>query len=249
MGERCWSWPADGDGLERLQRDLGAAAVTAPPWTPPSTEDIAVAAAFAAFPRGQGGPGKAGQPVVVAAVLWRHGRVVDEAVARGLSGGPYIAGLLALRCGALLEAAVGNVRGRPDLIVVDATGLDHPRRAGLAVHLGARLDVPSIGVTDRVLVGEFTEPAQERGSASPLLAGGELAGYAVRTRAGTRPVLAHAGWRTTPELARDLVLALSGRWRTPLPLRAARTLARRRRAEAGDVRDPRPGTGDRAQSG
>jgi deoxyribonuclease V len=85
-------------------------------------------------------------------------------------------------------------------------------------------------VTNRVLVAGYDEPDDVRGSASPLRVGEELVGYAVRTRARARPVLAHAGWSTTPELARDVVLALSERWRTPLPLRAARTLARRTRA-------------------
>jgi deoxyribonuclease V len=85
-------------------------------------------------------------------------------------------------------------------------------------------------VTNRVLVAEFDEPGEARGSWTPLRAGRDLVGYAVRTRPGARPVLAHAAWRTTPELARDVVLALSVRWRTPLPLRAARTLARATRS-------------------
>ncbi len=187
---------------------------------------LSVATAFAAFPRGEGGPGRAGQPVVVVAIMWRGGRAVDSHVFEGPSGGPYAAGYLALRCGALLEAAIRGLEQRPDVVLVDATGRDHPRRAGLALHLGARLDVPSVGVTNRVLVAEFDEPGLERGAVAPLRIAGDLVGYAVRTRAGARPVLAHAAWRTTPEQARDLVLALGGRWRTPLPLRAARTLAR-----------------------
>ena len=228
-----WSWPKDPTALEALQRRLAAAADDAEPWDPGATEAIpslTVTAVFAAFPRGEGGPGGAGQAVVAAAVLWRSGRLLDRHVVRGVSGGPYQAGLLALRCGAVLEAAVRGLAGRPDLILVDATGRDHPRRAGLALHLGARLGLPSIGVTNRVLVAAFDEPGRERGSCTPLVVAGEAAGYAVRTRAGARPVLAHAAWRTTPELARDVVLALSHRWRTPLPLRAARTLARTARA-------------------
>jgi deoxyribonuclease V len=147
-----------------------------------------------------------------------------------------VAGLLGLRCGPLLEAAVAGLEQRPDLLLVDATGRDHPRRAGLALHLGARLELPSVGVTNRALVAEYEEPGERRGASSLLLAGGELVGYAVRTRAGARPVLAHAGWRISPETARDVVLALSRRWRTPLPLRAARTLARL--ARAGDAGRP-----------
>jgi deoxyribonuclease V len=245
MDERPWSWPAEAAALEALQYELAAAADAAPAWLPrPEAAalrrgepgDLLIAALFAAFPRGEGGPGAAGQLVVTAAVLWREGRVRAQSVLQGRSGGPYVAGLLALRCGALLEAGVAGLPQRPDLLLVDATGRDHPRRAGLALHLGARLGLPSIGVTNRVLVAEYDEPAESRGSWSALRAGDELAGYAVRTRAGARPVLAHAGWRTTPEQARDLALALSGRWRTPLPLRTARTLARR--ARAGDAEGP-----------
>jgi deoxyribonuclease V len=250
-----WPWPAQQAELEAQQQALAVAADAEPPWEPASLGGappqepqpaaaaheaeparlgrLTVAAVFAAFPRGEGGPGVAGQPVVTAAVLWRDGRAISQTVVHGASGGPYVAGLLALRCGALLEAAVDGLPQRPDLVLVDATGRDHPRRAGLALHLGARLGLPSVGVTNRVLVAEYEEPGAPRGSASPLRAGEELVGYAVRTRAGARPVLAHAAWHTTPEMARDVVLALSRRWRTPLPLRAARTLARMTRAGRG----------------
>ena len=237
MSASPWGWPDDPGALEALQRELASVADAAVAWEPgplridrQAVEQLGVAATFAAFPRGEGGPGHAGQPVVAAAVLWRGGRAVREAVVRGQSGGPYAAGLLALRCGALLEVAVRGLEQRPDVLVVDATGRDHPRRAGLALHLGACLDVPSVGVTNRALLAACTEPGATRGSSSPLVLDGELVGYAVCTRTGARPVLAHAAWRTTPQLARDLVLALSSRWRTPSPLRAARTLARRERA-------------------
>jgi deoxyribonuclease V len=236
-----WKWPVGPGELEALQRELAAAADGAAPWDPRLAGEapeldvevlrrLAVAALFAAFPRSETGPGRAGQRVVSAAVLWRDGRATRESVVLGVSGGPYASGLLALRCGALLETAVRGLEQRPDVLLVDATGRDHPRRAGLAVHLGARLDLPSVGVTNRVLLAEYGEPGETKGSASPLHVGDELVGYAVRTRGGARPVLAHAAWRTSPDLARDLVLALSGRWRTPQPLRAARTLARRVRA-------------------
>jgi deoxyribonuclease V len=240
VDESLWRWPGQAAELGGLQNELAAAADREPAWAPPSMGTAApervglpglgVAAVFAAFPRGEGGPGAAGQTVVAAAVLWRDGRVTADCIVRGRSGGPYVAGLLALRCGSLLEAAVGGLGQRPDLLLLDATGRDHPRRAGLAVHLGALLGIPSIGATDRVLVATFDEPGRARGSVTPLRVGVEPVGYAVRTRQGARPVLAHAGWRTSPETARDLVLALSRRWRTPLPLRAARTLAREARA-------------------
>jgi deoxyribonuclease V len=119
---------------------------------------------------------------------------------------------------------------RPDALLVNATGRDHPRRAGLALQLGAALDLPAAGVTHRPLLAEGEWPAEERGSRSPLRLGGEVVGYWVRTRSGARPLAAHAAWRTDPETAAELVLSVTGRARTPAPLREARRVARAARS-------------------
>ena len=95
----------------------------------------------------------------------------------GHAGAPYEPGLLALREGALLEAAVRALTKPPDVLLVDATGRDHQRRAGLAFHLGAVLDVPTVGVTHRPLSAEGEWPPDERGARSPLLLEGESVGY------------------------------------------------------------------------
>jgi deoxyribonuclease V len=150
-------------------------------------------------------------------------------VVRGEAGAPYERGLLALREGALLEAAVRALLETPDVIFVDATGRDHPRGAGLALHLGAVLDIPTVGVTHRALVARGEWPPDERGARSPLLLEGELAGLWLRTRTGTRPLAVHAAWRTDPETAVEVVLA-TARARTPEPLRQARRRAREARA-------------------
>jgi deoxyribonuclease V len=142
----------------------------------------------------------------------------------------YEPGLLALREGALLEAAVRALRAEPDVLLVDATGGDHPCRAGVALHLGAVLDIPTVGVTHRPLAAEGDWPQDERGARSPLLLEGELVGYWLRTRENTRPLAVHAAWRTDPDTAVAVALAVS-RARTPEPLRRARTLARKARAE------------------
>jgi deoxyribonuclease V len=147
----------------------------------------------------------------------------------GRAAAPYEPGLLALREGALLEAAGGALAEPPEVLLVDATGRDHPRRAGLALHLGAVLDVPTVGVTHRPLVAEGPWPPDERGARSPLLLDDELVGYWLRTRPGTRPLAAHAAWRTDAEAAAGVVLAAS-RLRTPEPLRQARRRARDARA-------------------
>jgi deoxyribonuclease V len=114
----------------------------------------------------------------------------------------------------------------PDVVLVDATGRDHPRRAGLALHLGAALGVPTVGVTHRPLRARAAWPDDARGAWSALVLDGDCVGAWLCTRPGARPVAVHAGWRTTVDVAVEVVLAASGRYRTPEPLRHARRLAR-----------------------
>jgi deoxyribonuclease V len=151
-------------------------------------------------------------------------------VIAGAAGAGYEAGLLALREGALLEEAVRALPRVPDLLLVDATGRDHPRRAGLALQLGAVLDLPTVGVTHRSLLAEGKWPDDEQGAASPLTLAGEVVGYWVRTVRGERPLAVHAAWRTDPETAVEVVLSCTFGVRTPEPLRRARTAARSARA-------------------
>lgn len=147
---------------------------------------------------------------------------------------PYVPGLLALREGPVLAAAIAALEPRPDVLLVDATGLDHPRRAGLAVHLGAMSGIPTVGVTQRTLVAAGDLPELRRGASAPLHLDGRCVGFRVCTRTGARPVVAHAGWRTTPEIAAATVLAAStAAARTPVPLQEARRVAREARAIAG----------------
>ncbi len=150
----------------------------------------------------------------------------------GVLGAPYEPGLLALREGPILEAAVRALPRQPDLLLVNATGRDHPRRAGLALHLGAVLAIPTVGVTDRPLLSRAEQPADLRGARTPLVLEGEVVGYCIRTRPGTRPICVHAAWRTDPETAAEVVAALVRRHRTPEPLRLARRAAREARARA-----------------
>jgi len=222
-------WPDAIEGLERLQRQLAAAAASATPWELPSGR-LRAAAVFATYPTGRPGPGEAGEPAWAAAVLLHGAEQLAEAFARGFTGAPYIAGLLGLRCGLLLESTMRALPQRPDVLLVDATGRDHPRGAGLALHLGAALGLPTVGVTNRALLAGYEAPEDRRGAWAPLLLGSELVGYAVRARPGVHPVLAHAAWRTSPATARAVVLACVGSHRTPEPLRRARTAARVARA-------------------
>lgn len=186
-----------------------------PDWRPPDRPP-AIAGCFVCFEGEAGFAGAACEGV--------------SAVATGPVTAPYEPGLLALRELDLLAATVRALPSPPDALLVNATDRDHPRRAGLALHLGAVLALPTAGVTHRPLVAAGDWPPDERGATSPLLLEGELVGYWVRTRRGTRPLAVHAAWRTDADVAVELVLRSVGRVRTPGPIREARKVAREARA-------------------
>jgi deoxyribonuclease V len=165
----------------------------------------------------------------------RAADVADQAVAFGRVPAAYTPGLLARREGPILAAAVGGLEIIPDVLLVDATGTDHPRGAGLALHLGAVTGIPTVGVTQHPLVADRGEPPPlVRGATSPVRLAGRTVGYWVCTRTGARPVLAHAGWRTDAETAVAVALVASTEGaRTPVPLQEARRVAREARAVAG----------------
>lgn len=225
-------WPETAEELIAEQERL--AAERPAPWRPPEDlGSLAFGACFVCFERGPRGPGRAGEHGWAAAALGGSAGFRTVSVT-GRAPAPYEAGLLALREAPLLAAAVDSLPGRPDLLIVDATGRDHPRRAGMALHLGAVLDLPSVGVTNRTLLAHGDPPADERQARSPIVLAGDLVGWWVRTRKGTNPVAAHAAWRTDPETAAAVTLAVAGRYRTPEPLRAARQAARLARARSGE---------------
>jgi deoxyribonuclease V len=132
------------------------------------------------------------------------------------------------------RAGAAYLPGKPEVVIANASGRDHPRGAGLALHLGAALDLPSVGVTDRPLLASGTEPGARRGATSPLLLDGAEVARLVRTRAGARSLVVHPGWRTDLDTAVLVVLAAIRRARTPEPLRRARREARRARAAEED---------------
>ena len=201
-----------------------------PPAWHPEGDGLSSAGCFVVFPRGRSGPGAEGDAATAAAVIVRDGRATATRIVHGHAGAPYAAGLLYLREGQVLEGVVRQLPDRPDVLVVNGTGLDHPRYAGMAMHLGYLRDLPTVGVTHRPLCAEGSWPDDEKGSISPLTHNGQIVGYWVSTRSGARPLVAHAGWKTSPETAAKVVLSTTTRFRTPEPLRLARQLARATRA-------------------
>jgi len=222
-------WPSEAEPLEQLQLDL---ARRTPPPLRQALSDAVICGVFVCFPRGLDGTGRRGDPGWAGAALVRAGQVMASVAVAGAAGASYRAGLLAAREGPLLQSAVEALPRRPELLLVNATGRDHPRRAGLALHLGAALDLPSVGVTHRPLLASGSWPASARGTTSHLQLDGDVVGVWLRTREGNRPLVVHPAWRTDLESAVAVVLTACRGARTPLPIRAARQRAREARALA-----------------
>jgi deoxyribonuclease V len=139
---------------------------------------------------------------------------------------PYVPGFLSFREVPAMAAALALLPEPPDLLVVDGQGLAHPRRLGLACHLGVVTGLPAIGVAKSRLVGRYEEPARERGSSSPMFHRKELVGVALRTRDGTNPLFVSVGHRISLPTAVDLVLRFTPKWRLPEPIRLADAISR-----------------------
>jgi len=155
--------------------------------------------------------------------------VVDEAVATRESPFPYVPGLLSFRELPVLVEAFAALKRLPDLVLVDGQGIAHPRRFGLASHLGVLIDLPSIGCAKSCLSGEYEEPGGRRGDMSPLLAADGELGRVVRTRDGVKPLFISPGHRCDVASAAAAVLACHAGYRLPEPTRQAHLLANRQR--------------------
>ena len=139
---------------------------------------------------------------------------------------PYVPGFFAFREGPSIMSAVGALSQQPDLLLVDGHGRAHPRRAGIATHVGFLLKIPTVGVAKQILLGDTVEFGPARGSSSPVWDRGEIVGMAVRTKAGSRPVYVSAGHAMDLETAVAAVLATTGTSRVPAPVREAHRISR-----------------------
>jgi deoxyribonuclease V len=146
---------------------------------------------------------------------------------------PYIPGLLSFREAPIALMALQLLRIQPDLLMVDGHGIAHPRRFGIASHLGVLLDLPTIGIARSILVGEAAEPGPVPGDASPLMDGDEPIGMALRTRARSRPLYVSSGHRVSLETAVALVRQCTRGYRLPEPIRLADRLAGQRGTSNG----------------
>lgn len=150
---------------------------------------------------------------------------IDEILYREPTRFPYVPGLLSFREIPALLGALEQLRELPDLLLCDGQGIAHPRRLGIAAHLGVITGLPAIGVGKSRLVGTFEEPGNVRGDWSALKDGRETIGRVLRTRANVKPVFVSTGHRVSLPTATRFVLRFTTRYRLPEPIRAADRLS------------------------
>jgi len=155
---------------------------------------------------------------------------VAEVVARQATRMPYIPGLLSFRELPALLQALSELPQLPDLVFVDGQGIAHPRRLGIAAHLGVVTGLPTVGVAKSILVGSHDEIGPQRGDRQPLLHKGDIIGCVLRSKDRIRPLIVSPGHRVSMASAVELVLAFTTKYRLPEPTRLADRLASRRGA-------------------
>ncbi|HMB03962.1 MAG TPA: deoxyribonuclease V [Isosphaeraceae bacterium] len=166
--------------------------------------------------------------------------VVERVGVVGEARFPYVPGLLSFREAPPVLEAFARLEARPDVVICDGQGIAHPRRIGLASHLGLWLGLPTIGCAKSLLCGEYDEPGPDRGDRSPLIDRGEVVGSVVRTRSRIKPLFISPGHLCDLEGAIAVVLATSVKYRLPVPSRMAHDYVNelRRAADAGEPLPP-----------
>lgn len=148
-------------------------------------------------------------------------RLVEAVTAQIPTPLPYIAGLLSFREGPALEIAFGKLQHTPDVFIFDGMGRIHPRRIGIACHMGLWLNKPTLGCGKTMFIGKYVEPPPERGAHSPLIDRGEQLGVILRTKVKTKPVFISTGHLIDLPSAIAITMACTTRYRLPEPIRAA----------------------------
>ncbi len=155
--------------------------------------------------------------------------VIESVLHREPTRFPYVPGLLSFREIPALLGAFERLQELPDLLLCDGQGIAHPRRLGIAAHLGVITGLPALGVGKSRLTGKHDEPGNARGDSTPLIDKDEIIGRVLRTRANVKPVYVSVGNRVSLDTATELVLRFTTRYRLPEPIRAADRLSSSRR--------------------
>lgn len=181
-----------------------------------------------------------GSRVLFAAVVTLDadtGKVLEAGRFVGLAAAPYVPGFLSFREGPAVVHALSALSRLPDILFCDGHGRAHPRRFGLACHLGVALDLPTLGAAKSLLIGTHRDLPHRRGAEAPVQDGGDTIGAALRTKDGVRPIYISAGHRIGLPTAVRLALHWSRGYRVPEPTRQAHLEVNRLRAAGGAPQD------------
>lgn len=166
-------------------------------------------------------------------------QIIESAGVCTVAKFPYVPGLLSFRETPSLLEAWDKLRIKPDVLMLDGQGIAHPRRFGIACHVGIILEIPTIGCAKSILVGSHGELAPEVGSHTPLIDRGEQVGVALRTKKNVAPVYVSAGHLIDLHSAIELVMKSTSKYRQPEPTRQAHLLVNRMRVGADPRSAPR----------
>ncbi len=161
----------------------------------------------------------------VAVLSYPDLQLVEHIVDHRPTSFPYVPGLLSFREAPAALDALAKLEIRPDLLLCDGQGLAHPRRFGLACHIGLLADIPAVGVAKTRLIGQHEPVLESRGSWQPLWHEGEMVGAVLRTRTNVKPVYVSIGHRISLQTAIDYVMACTPKYRLPETTRWAHRLA------------------------
>ncbi|HEX8325353.1 MAG TPA: deoxyribonuclease V [Tepidisphaeraceae bacterium] len=214
---RAFAWSGSVEPWKKVQAELRARTVVAPLKPLPRF----VAGADCAF-------ADDGRTIVAAAVVYDREtkQIVEHQTIRRPCDVPYISGYLSFREAPAILDVIGQLKTAFGAILFDGQGIAHPRRCGLATHVGVTLDVPSVGVAKSRLIGTHAEPAATAGSHVPLMDKGEQIGVVLRTRDNVNPLYVSVGHRIDLDSAIELVLASRTKFRLPEPTRMADKLSK-----------------------
>lgn len=216
------SWDISPTEAVALQRELATRVVLQP--LPPKCDLIA--ACDVSFDVG-------GEILFAAIVVLNRAdfSVVEEVTVQDRVTFPYVPGLLSFRELPILLKGFAQLQVKPDLVLCDGQGIAHPRRLGIASHLGLWLEIPTIGSAKNILCGQYDEPGPLRGSKSPIVHHKEIIGYALRSRSKVKPIFVSPGHLCDIPSAVDMVLSLVDRYRIPVPIRHVHNLSNAVRKE------------------
>jgi deoxyribonuclease V len=211
-----YEWPTTLEEAQLVQQRLRQQVVT--------HDDFGVLRTVAGVDAGYEDDGNTARAVVVV-LAYPSLEPLDYTIARRPAGFPYIPGFLSFREGPAIVAALDALRVTPDMLICDGQGIAHPRRLGIASHIGVLTDRPTIGCAKSLLVGSHPPLPDERGAWVPLTDRGEQLGVVLRTRPGVKPVYISVGHRVSLPTATEIVMACVTKYRLPETTRLADGLA------------------------